>query len=94
MDVFFIKDNELLEMCNDIWNKVINSIKKELDCEPICDKKFLKIKIMPYGNEAADFQGKEVPKVGSNCTVLAVISLDSVLKKRLNLLSSSVFKTM
>ena len=55
MDVFFIKDNELLEMCNDIWNKVINSIKKELDCEPIYDKKFLKIKIMPYGHEAADF---------------------------------------
>ena len=31
MDVLFIEDNELLEKYNNIWNKVSNSIKKELD---------------------------------------------------------------
>ena len=35
MDVFFIKDDEFLEKYNGTWNKVSNSIKKELYCEPI-----------------------------------------------------------
>ena len=51
-DVFFIEDNELLEKNNSIWNKVNNIIKKELDCEPIYNKNFLKTKTRSYGNEA------------------------------------------
>ena len=33
------------------------------------------------GDEATDFHDKEFPKVGSNHTWLAVIKVDSVLKK-------------
>ena len=32
--IFFIEDNELLEIYNSIWHKVSNSVKKETDCEP------------------------------------------------------------
>ena len=35
----FIEGDELLEKHNDVWEKVSNSIKKELDCEPIYDQK-------------------------------------------------------
>ena len=35
----FIEGDELLEKYNDIWEKVSNSIKKELDCKPIYDQK-------------------------------------------------------
>ena len=35
MDVFFFEDDESLEKYNGIWNKVSNSVKKELNCEPI-----------------------------------------------------------
>ena len=35
-----IQNDDLLEKYNDNWNKVNNSIKTELDCEPIYDKKF------------------------------------------------------
>ena len=44
------------------------------------------------GDEATDFHDKEFPKVGSNHTWLAVINVDSVLKKTWQLLSQSVFK--
>ena len=54
---------------------------KKLDCEPIYNKKFLKTKISCYGDEATDFQDKEVPKVDSNYTCLALILLDSIFKK-------------
>ena len=33
--IFFTKDAELLEKHTDIWIKVGNCIKKELDCKPI-----------------------------------------------------------
>ena len=35
-----------------------------------------------YGDEAADFHDKEMPKVDSNNTCFAVINVDSALKKR------------
>ena len=36
---FLIKDNELLEKCNEIWEKVKNSIKKEFNNEPLYSEK-------------------------------------------------------
>ena len=42
---------------------------------------FLKTKKKPYGNKVTEFYNKEIPKVNSNHTYLAVISLDSALKK-------------
>ena len=69
---FSIECEDLLKNCNDISNKVRNSMKKELDYEPTYNKKFLKTKIISYGDEATDFYDKEIPIVGSNYTFLAV----------------------
>ena len=41
----------------------------------------MKTKIKYYVDEVSDFYRKEIPKVDSNHTCLAVISLDSALKK-------------
>ena len=35
VEVIFIEDNALLEIYNGIWNRVSNSMKKELDWQPI-----------------------------------------------------------
>ena len=51
----------------------------------------MKTKIKFYGDEVTDFYVKEIPKVDSNHTCLAVISLDNALKK-CKLLFASVFK--
>ena len=32
---FLTKDDELLKKCNEIWKKVKNNLKKELDSEPV-----------------------------------------------------------
>ena len=47
-------------------------------------KIFLKTKMKSYGDEVTDFYGREIPKVDSNHTCLAVISLDSALNKDRN----------
>ena len=45
---------------------------------------FLKTKIKTHGNKVKDFHDKKIPKVYSNHTCLAVISLDSALQKEDN----------
>ena len=41
----------------------------------------MKTKVKPHGDEVTDFYDRKIPKVDSNHTCLAVISLDSPLKK-------------
>ena len=78
---FLIGDDDLLEKYNTIWDKVIAHIKKEFDSKPVYNKNFLKTKIKSYGDKVTDFYNKEIPNVDPNHTCLAVISLDSALKK-------------
>ena len=39
---FLIKDDELLEKYNEIWEKVRNSIKKGFDSDPVYNEKICK----------------------------------------------------
>ena len=76
-----IEDDDLLEKYNTIWDKVTADIKKEFENEPCYNKEYLKRKRKSHGDEVPDFYDKEIPKLDSNHTCLAVISLDFVLKK-------------
>ena len=44
----------------------------------------MKTKIKSHGDEVTDFYDKRIPKVDSNHTCLAVITLDSALNKNVN----------
>ena len=81
---FLIEDDNLLKRCNTTWIKLRTDINKEFDRELAYIRKILKTKRKAYGNEAADFDSKEIPKMGSNQNCLAVIRLDSALKKDKN----------
>ena len=78
---FLIKNNDLLEKYNTIWDKVSVDIKNVFDSELGYNKKILKTKVKSYGDEVTDFYNKEIHKVDSNHTCLAKISLDFALKK-------------
>ena len=78
---FLIENGQLIEKYNDIWNKTSNSIKTEFHSKSVYNKKPLKTKINTYGNKAKDFHDKEILKVGSNYTCLAVILIDFILRK-------------
>ena len=71
--MYFLKKKFFEEKCNTIWDKVSADIKKEFDSKPVYNKNFLKTKIKSHGDE--------VTEVDSYHTCLAVISLDSPLKK-------------
>ena len=57
------------------------NIKEEVDNKPVYNKEFLKTKIKSHSDEVIDFYDEEITKVDSKHTCLAVISLDSALKK-------------
>ena len=78
---FLIENDELLEKYNSIWDKVSADMKKEFNSEPVYNKEFFKIKIKSHGDEVTEFFDKKIPEVDSNHTCVAVISLDSALKK-------------
>ena len=52
--------------------------------ELVYNKIYLKTKVKSHGNEVVEFYDKKTPKLDSNHTYLAVISLDSSLKKNDN----------
>ena len=48
---FLIKDDELLEKCNEVWEKVKNRLREEFDSEPVYNEKYLKAKIKSYNEK-------------------------------------------
>ena len=78
---FLIKDDQLLEKYNEIWEKVKNSLKKEFYSEPVYNGKYLKDKIKSYnGKINTNFQDNKIPKEGSQFICLSVIFIDSVFR--------------
>ena len=78
---FLIKDDELLEKYNEIWEKVKNSIKEEFDSKPVYNEKYLKAKIKSYnGKINTNFHNNKIPREGSQFICLSVILIDSVFR--------------
>ena len=83
---FFMKDDELLQKYNEIWEKVRNRIKsEEFDSEPVYNEKYLKAKIKSYnGKTNTNFDNNKIPKEGSPYICLLVILINSVYRKDKN----------
>ena len=75
----FNKGN-LLGKHNVVWNKINDDTINYWIVSLSTIKNFLKTKIKSYGDEVTAFYDKETPKVNSDHTCLAVISLDSLKK--------------
>ena len=78
---FLIKDDELLEKYNEIWEKINNSLKKEFDSELECNEKYLKAKIKSNnGKINTSFRNNKIPKEDPQYVCLSVILMDSVFR--------------
>ena len=77
--IVLVKDDELLEKCNEIWEKVKNNIKKDFDSEPVYSEKYLKAKVKSYNEKInINFHINKIPKEGSKYISLSVILINSV----------------
>ena len=76
-----IKDDELFEKFNEIWENVKNSIRKEFESKLVYNEKYLKAKTKSYnGKINTNFQNNKIPREGSQFICLSVILIDSVFR--------------
>ena len=78
---FLIKDDEVLEKYEQIWDLIKNKLGIKFHSEPVYDKKYLKTKVREYdGVIKTNFLGNDVPKENMHYTCIACITIDSVMK--------------
>ena len=78
---FLIKNSEVWEKYEEIWDVIKNKLNIKFHSEPIYENKYLKTKVREFdGSIKTNFLGNNVPKENTYYTCIACITLDSVLK--------------
>ena len=78
---FLIKNDEVWQKSEDIWNLIENKLNIKFHSRPIYENKYLKVKVREFdGSIKTNFLGNNVPKENTYHTCIACITIDSVLK--------------
>ena len=78
---FLIKNSEVWEKYEDIWDVIKNKLGIKFHSQPIYENKYLKAKVREFTcNIKTNFLGNNVPEENTYYTCIACITLDSVLK--------------
>ena len=78
---FLIKDSEVWEKYEEIWDVIKNKSNIKFYSQPIYENKYLKAKLREFnGNIKTNYLGNNVPEENTDYTCIACITLDSVLK--------------
>ena len=60
---FVIKDNDVLEEYNEIWDKIKNKLNIEFHSMSVYDEKYIKAKVSEFNDVIkTNFLGDEIPK--------------------------------
>ena len=78
---FLIKDDEVWEKYEQIWDAIKNKLGITFHSEPICEQKYLKAKVRELvGVIKTIFLGNGAPKENMHYTCIACITIDSVMR--------------
>ena len=78
---FFIKDDEVLNKYNKIWDVIKNILSIKFDSLPVCDQRYVKTKVREYdGKIKTNFLGNGVSNKNTHYTCICCIAIDSVLR--------------
>ena len=78
---FLIKDDEVWEKYEQIWDVIKNKLGIKFHSEPIYEQKYLKAKVREFdGVIKTNFLGNDMPKEHMHYTCIASITIDSVIK--------------
>ena len=78
---FVIKDDDVLDKYNEIWDKIKETLSIKFHSMPVYDKKYIKAKVREYDCVIkTNFLGDEVPKENMHYTCIACITIDSVMR--------------
>ena len=79
---FLIKDDEVWEKYEQIWDVIKNKLGIKFHSEPVYDKTYIKAKVREFdGKIKTNFLGIELPKENMHYTCIACITIDSVMRR-------------
>ena len=80
---FVIKDDDVLDKYNEIWDKIKGKWKIKFHSMPVYDEKYIKAKVREFnGVIKTNFLGDEVPKENEHYTCIACITIDSIMRMK------------
>ena len=78
---FLVKDVDVLDKYNEIWNKIKNKLKIKFHSMPVYDETYIKANLRESNDVIkTKFLGDEVPKENMHYTCIACITIDSVMR--------------
>ena len=78
---FLIKDDEVWEKYEQIWDVIKNKLGIKFHSEPVYEYKYLKAKVREFdGVIKTNFLGNDMPKENMHYTCIACITIDSVMR--------------
>ena len=77
---FVIKDDEVLDKYNEIWDKIYKTLNKKFHRMPVYDEKYIKVKVREFnGAIKTNFLDDIIPKENIHYTCIVCIIIDSVM---------------
>ena len=78
---FIIKDDDVLNKYNEIWNKIKNTLSIKFHSMPVYEEKYIKARVREFnGVIKTNSLGDKVPKENVHYTCITCITIDSVMK--------------
>ena len=78
---FMVKNDNVLDKYNKIWNVIKNKIGIKFHSEPIYDQIYIKAKVREFdGVIKTNFLGNDVPKENIHYTCIACVTIHSVMR--------------
>ena len=78
---FVIKDDDVLDKYNEIWDKIKETLSIKFHSTPVYNEKYIKAKVREFnGVIKTNFLGDEIPKESMHYTCIACITIDSVMR--------------
>ena len=78
---FMIKDDNVLDKYNKIWNKIKEKLSIKFHSMPVYDETYIKAKVREFdGKIKTNFLSDEIPKENMHYTCIDYITINSVMK--------------
>ena len=78
---FMIKNDDVLDKYNEIWNKIKKTLNTKFHSMPVYDEKYIKAKAREFnGVIKTNFLGDEIPKKNVHYACIACITIDSLME--------------
>ena len=78
---FMVKDDNILDKCNKIWNKIKEELNIKFHSKPVYDETYIKGQVREFdGVIKTNFSCNEVPKENMYYTCITCINIDSVMR--------------